>query len=103
MSEARERIYEVRDAQENTFHWVFDSDTVAFADWLQNKETVDKPIFWRSGKPGSGKSTLMKFAMRDARTLARRRGRLQHFSSMIEDQKFKNRWAECCRRFCIKS
>ena len=27
-----------------------------------------KPIYWVQGKPGSGKSTLMKFAMRDSRT-----------------------------------
>ena len=27
-----------------------------------------RPVFWINGKPGSGKSTLMKFAMRDERT-----------------------------------
>lgn len=69
MSEARERIYEVHDAQDRTFHWLFDFGTVTFVDWLQNDKMIDKPIFWISGKPGSGKSTLMKFAMHDARTL----------------------------------
>jgi hypothetical protein len=29
----------------------------SFSDWLQN----DSPIYWISGKPGSGKSTLMRF------------------------------------------
>jgi hypothetical protein len=37
-----------------TFEWVF---ATKFRTWLQSP----KPIFWISGKPGSGKSTLMKF------------------------------------------
>ncbi|KAM0078407.1 hypothetical protein ACKRZS_009127 [Fusarium odoratissimum] len=37
-----------------------------FKTWL----TSDQLIYWISGKPGSGKSTLMKFLLRDPRTLA---------------------------------
>jgi hypothetical protein len=47
-----------------TFQWIFNNqqerDTqpaVAFTEWLAN----DNRLYWVSGKPGSGKSTLMKF------------------------------------------
>ncbi|PWY72732.1 hypothetical protein BO83DRAFT_361508 [Aspergillus eucalypticola CBS 122712] len=48
-----------------TFAWVFKHDTESFrapppvnlVDWLQH----DNGLYWISGKPGSGKSTLMKF------------------------------------------
>jgi hypothetical protein len=59
------------DAQYETFDWVFEparykfdqdqiqdgGDFSAFAEWLRHRNGV----FWISGKPGSGKSTLMKF------------------------------------------
>lgn len=62
------RIAEVREAHEKTFHWVFDPDVVDFSTWLRHFEPSGlQPIYWIKGKPGSGKSTLMKFAMRDAR------------------------------------
>ncbi|CAH0044479.1 unnamed protein product [Clonostachys solani] len=53
-------------AHTNTFDWIFKSDDSApndpqespdFIKWLRN----DTGIYWISGKPGSGKSTLMKF------------------------------------------
>ncbi|KAF4943648.1 hypothetical protein FGADI_13275 [Fusarium gaditjirri] len=37
----------------------------SFIDWLKS----DLPVYWISGKPGSGKSTLMKFIVSDSRTL----------------------------------
>ncbi|KAM7184894.1 hypothetical protein V8F20_012031 [Naviculisporaceae sp. PSN 640] len=40
------------------------NDTV-FVDWLKSP---DQPLFWISGKPGAGKSTLMKFVLEDVRT-----------------------------------
>ncbi|RAH54201.1 hypothetical protein BO85DRAFT_428055 [Aspergillus piperis CBS 112811] len=48
-----------------TFAWIFEQDTeldrtlppVNFVDWLRH----DNGLYWISGKPGSGKSTLMKF------------------------------------------
>ncbi|KAM0563046.1 hypothetical protein ACHAPJ_001890 [Fusarium lateritium] len=50
----------ITDAHIKTFEWMFKEDGVCggtFLDWLNN----DNGIFWVSGKPGSGKSTLMKF------------------------------------------
>ena len=46
-----------------------------FLQWLQ---THDETLFWISGKPGSGKSTLMKFLTDDPRTL-------QHLRSSSPD------------------
>ena len=63
----RVRIAEVHDAHEKTFHWLFDREAVSFPDWLSDNSSAERPIYWIQGKPGSGKSTLMKFAMRDPR------------------------------------
>jgi ankyrin repeat protein len=49
----------VEDPYQDTFSWLFDSD-IGFTDWL--KSWPPRPIFWVQGKPGSGKSTLMKYA-----------------------------------------
>ena len=65
IAEARERIRNVGPAHKDTYNWLFDSQ-VRFRSWLIGKDT--KPIFWIYGKPGSGKSTLMKFAMTRQRT-----------------------------------
>ena len=40
---------------------------VSFARWLGDEAPNHGPVYWIRGKPGSGKSTLMKFAMNDAR------------------------------------
>ncbi|RYP78314.1 hypothetical protein DL769_003192 [Monosporascus sp. CRB-8-3] len=68
-------------ASEETVRWIFDDrlddadseeflevprrPDCEFRDWLQS----DDPIYWICGKAGSGKSTLMKFLIRDSRTL----------------------------------
>ncbi|KAI2603729.1 hypothetical protein GGR54DRAFT_622131 [Hypoxylon sp. NC1633] len=50
-------------AHRNTFSWLMEPERTeppessSFLDWLKTEE----PIFWLSGKAGSGKSTLMKF------------------------------------------
>ena len=62
------RFHEVRKAHTRTFHWLFDPDTVSFSTWLREDTGSSSPIYWIKGKPGSGKSTLMKFAIDDART-----------------------------------
>lgn len=67
--EARKRIDEVHKAYDETFYWLFDSQSVSFGEWLSHDKPREKPIYWISGKPGSGKSTLMKFAMRNPRIL----------------------------------
>ncbi|KAK1502812.1 hypothetical protein CABS01_09423 [Colletotrichum abscissum] len=55
---------------QKTFEWVYqpqgdDQSTVSnFAQWLKS----DEQFFWLSGKPGSGKSTFMKFVSGEVRT-----------------------------------
>lgn len=50
------RRQEIPNAHKNTFQWVFKPD-LHFKEWL---ETGDG-IYWVSGDPGSGKSTLIKY------------------------------------------
>ena len=45
-----------------TFSWIFDETaSVKFVQWLKYEDG----FYWVSGKPGSGKSTLMKFVAGD--------------------------------------
>lgn len=57
---------------EGTFHWVFKDEALerdgqalwsSFPAWLESKTD---PLYWISGKPGSGKSTLMKYILQSA-------------------------------------
>ncbi|KAI1871725.1 hypothetical protein JX265_005711 [Neoarthrinium moseri] len=48
----------------HTLEWAFEDGFTDLPRWLQN----GNGIFWVSGKPGSGKSTLMKFVHNDDRT-----------------------------------
>jgi hypothetical protein len=58
---------------ENTFDWIFSqkshdnpsNPSVNFTDWL----IKDEPLYWISGKPGSGKSTLMKYIANSPKTI----------------------------------
>jgi hypothetical protein len=50
----REREETVSQASIGTFKWIWTDD---FAMWL----TDERPLFWIRGKPGSGKSTLMRY------------------------------------------
>ncbi|KAI1159956.1 hypothetical protein F5B18DRAFT_664191 [Nemania serpens] len=58
----------IHDAHEETFQWMFDVEErdspATFSDWL----TSEDGVYWISGKPGSGKSTLMKFLSSHPRT-----------------------------------
>ncbi|KAH8745131.1 hypothetical protein F5882DRAFT_446468 [Hyaloscypha sp. PMI_1271] len=70
-SHTRTRYINVATSYDGTLQWLFDRDIVPFVDWLEEDQNVpipSRPVFWINGKPGSGKSTLMKFAMRDERT-----------------------------------
>ena len=48
------RYSKIPEAHTKTFSWMLSQN---FAQWLRS----DHPIFWLSGKPGSGKSTCIKF------------------------------------------
>lgn len=61
--EMHERHDDMRGAYEKTFRWIY-NDTTSFAWWLTSQDGV----FWITGKPGSGKSTLMKFLEDDSET-----------------------------------
>lgn len=55
----------IKEAHAKTFEWAFDSN-FTFSKWLQSGDG----IFWVSGKPGSGKSTLMRFLADHTQTKA---------------------------------
>ena len=47
------------EAHRRTFEWAFQSLDVQFQSWLES--TSNQSVYWVTGKPSSGKSTLMKF------------------------------------------
>ena len=66
ISETRYRLLNVDSAYSATYEWLYD-DGIGFKSWLEGESP--STIFWISGKPGSGKSTLMKYAMTRASTM----------------------------------
>ena len=62
------RIRAVAVSHKLTFHWLFDENVVKFSQWLRGDDEAEGAMFWIQGKPGSGKSTLMKFAMQNKKT-----------------------------------
>ncbi|KAI9785343.1 MAG: hypothetical protein M1839_000361 [Geoglossum umbratile] len=64
------RHSKIADAHPYTFNWILQSspgDTnlhANFVEWLRS----DDPMYWISGKPGSGKSTLIKYLVDEKRT-----------------------------------
>ncbi|KAK6854637.1 hypothetical protein PG995_009730 [Apiospora arundinis] len=68
---ARHRINGVEHVSQSnrgSLEWLY-TDTVPFVDWLRDDYSRYDPLFWVTGKPGSGKSTLMRFALSDYRTM----------------------------------
>lgn len=70
-AERQDRRDHIHPATENTLQWMTNSSinqssgkTVHFTEWLKSRESGDN-LFWISGKPGSGKSTLMKHLWTD--------------------------------------
>ncbi|MCJ1360311.1 MAG: hypothetical protein MMC33_010316 [Icmadophila ericetorum] len=71
--EWEERYTNVTQAYAKTFNWIFERPEESlpwddFRDWLEKDGGSDKMIYWIAGKPGSGKSTLMRYLSRDKRT-----------------------------------
>ena len=60
----KERESHIHDASQHTFTWLYEPD-IGFQQWL---ETGDD-IFWIKGKPGSGKSTLIKWLYSQPQTM----------------------------------
>jgi hypothetical protein len=70
-ADARLRVQEVHQVSQTSsgsFEWLF-TDQVPFSKWLQDETDKFGPVFWITGRPGSGKSTLMRFALEDKRTI----------------------------------
>ena len=70
-SEMSDRPSRIVEAHKKTFQWIFQEPRVGVKSWesfLQWLESGD-PLYWITGKAGSGKSTLMKFLYNDNRTL----------------------------------
>lgn len=69
-SEMMDRQERIAEAYTKTFQWIYDEprardkDWSNFAEWLES----DSTLYWITGKAGSGKSTLMKYIYRHART-----------------------------------
>ncbi|RWA04471.1 hypothetical protein EKO27_g10640 [Xylaria grammica] len=59
-----QRLGQVEERFLHTFDWIYDLEETRFSHWLQS----GTGLFWINGKPGSGKSTLMKFIYQDRRT-----------------------------------
>ena len=51
-----EREEGISKAYRDTFNWIWTNQEIGFPAWITN----DQPLFWIRGKPGSGKSTLMR-------------------------------------------
>lgn len=52
-----EREEGIRKAYRGTFDWIWTNQEIGFPAWITN----DQPLFWIRGKPGSGKSTIMRY------------------------------------------
>ncbi|KAK2763569.1 hypothetical protein CKAH01_15961 [Colletotrichum kahawae] len=60
-AQIKERQNEIPQAHRNTFQWIFDeSSSTGFSAWFQ---CPSDGVFWITGKPGSGKSTMMKLIL----------------------------------------
>jgi hypothetical protein len=65
------RRQQIAPAHRKTFQWLLDPSSRgshrAFLTWLQD-DSLENGLFWISGKPGSGKSSLMTFLAQSLRT-----------------------------------
>lgn len=75
-TQIRERRSQIHPAHRKTFDWIFQRSESAepnqsFSNFIEWLEDVPSPrgLYWISGKPGSGKSTLMRYLSEDERTM----------------------------------
>jgi len=70
-AEMETRYEKIARAHKQTFGWVFrpppDDRWSCLTDWLENKT---EGLYWITGKPAAGKSTLMKYIIEDPLTVA---------------------------------
>lgn len=59
------RLSDVEAQYQSTFELIFGKERANYTEWLE----APGSIFWVSGKPGSGKSTIMKMVREDRRTV----------------------------------
>jgi hypothetical protein len=64
LEETAFRRDQIEPTYSQTFNWIFQEPKLGFQRWIQGESR----IYWIRGKPGSGKSTLMKFLYTDDRT-----------------------------------
>lgn len=62
--ELHDRFGSVTDPHSKTFEWIMTRKELGFEEWLRSGNNV----YWISGEPGSGKSTLMKFVYKHQTT-----------------------------------
>ncbi|KAB8532562.1 hypothetical protein FH972_025507 [Carpinus fangiana] len=61
LEDADWRYRGIEDALPSTFKWVFEDESLGLVEWFEQSTG----LFWINGKPGSGKSTLMKRILQD--------------------------------------
>lgn len=65
------RLKAIHNAHDKTFKWIWlehsETHRSSFTQWLQS----DRPLYWITGKPGSGKSTLMKYLSQQPKEIKR--------------------------------
>jgi len=60
------RLANISEKHSNSFQWIWKNDTDGphFSQWAAS----DSPVYWITGLPGSGKSTMMKYLYEDLKT-----------------------------------
>ncbi|KAE9378243.1 hypothetical protein N431DRAFT_452364 [Stipitochalara longipes BDJ] len=68
--EMESRAESVAEAYDETFQWIFSPAQTTDQKWSNFTQFLesDQSLYWVTGKPGSGKSTLMKLIKNDRRT-----------------------------------
>ncbi|KAH7243062.1 hypothetical protein B0J15DRAFT_528807 [Fusarium solani] len=69
--EMEDREIRITKASKETFKWIYEAPTANIRPWASFRaflEQKDGGMYWITGKPGSGKSTLMKYLKHNNRT-----------------------------------